>query len=308
MTGMFFLISALAFTQPVFNVHFLVNKLRLFWYERNYCRPLVFGISTLISEITFTALFVFILSNIVYFMVIFGDSMEDYWFFIGVQQLTAYIGLTTSMFIASMVRSETAVRDIFLVLVFIQLFLSGFPFQIPNIRDNWESVSKINPMRWVFESLLVHYFSDFGKSCQSFLNAFGFGDFNENDVFPILSRFLLFSVSVFFVTLFPIPNRLKRQDVKEFLLRSSLPNSPSIGNRSSINPLRDSDGLVLKIDEEYERNKRHTSRSSRHSAVNILPIVFSRESSQTGGRALSINVSEVGENDASTRYIIRSCL
>lgn len=76
----------------------------------------------------------------------------------GVQQLTAYLGLVTSLFLAAFIGRELAVRDAFLILIFIQLFLSGFPFQLPYITDYMDDVSKLNPMRWIFESLMVWKF------------------------------------------------------------------------------------------------------------------------------------------------------
>ena len=43
LTSCFFLCSAICFVQPVFNVHFIVNKMQLYRYERQHCRPIVFG-------------------------------------------------------------------------------------------------------------------------------------------------------------------------------------------------------------------------------------------------------------------------
>ena len=202
----------------MFNVHFIVNKLRLFKYESSYCRPVVFGVATLVSETVFTAFFAFTLSNFIYFMGTLGRSTEEYFYFIGVQQLTAYIGLATAMFLSALILREIAVREVFLMLLFIQLFLSGFPFQLPDITDYMSDVSKLNPMRWVFEGLMVWYFE---RVCPSeilnqelsnrYLKPFGFEDFDENDVFGILGRFLLFAVVLFFLFLIPVPNRLYKR-------------------------------------------------------------------------------------------------
>ena len=114
-----------------------------------HCRPIVFGVATLLSELVFTSLCVFVLSNIIYFLTRMGNTAERYLFFIGVQQLTAFIGLATSLFLAAFIERELAVRDIFLMLIFLQLFLSGFPFQLPYITNYMSDISKLNPLRSV---------------------------------------------------------------------------------------------------------------------------------------------------------------
>ena len=149
----------------------------------------------------------------------------------------------------------------------------------------------------MFEALTVWKFKDDCVDWVEYVTPFGFEGSDENEIHGILFRFLIVAVGLFFIALFPFPNRLRRFRSKSYL---TSPQNSLISRGSSVgspNALRDSDGFCIKIDEEYEKRRRRRPIN----VGTIVPVVFSREGSQSSSRNLSISISESGGKDNDCR-------
>ena len=85
----------------------------------------------------------------------YATGLDNYLFYIGVMLLTSLIGLVTALLLAAVFFREIVVRDLFFVLTFSQLLISGFPYKLPTITGYISDIAEINPLRWSFEALNV---------------------------------------------------------------------------------------------------------------------------------------------------------
>jgi ABC-type multidrug transport system ATPase subunit len=116
-----------------------------------------------------------------------------------------------------------------------------------------------------------------------FLKPYGFGAFDKSSAFNILSHFLMVSGSVFFLSILPEPNFLRRKPSLEHSGRAH-------GRHQSRASSSDSVGdYIDKFDSSLQLPSKVT--------MAIKPIIFARESSITAKSQLSISVSQTGETN-----------
>lgn len=280
--GAIFFSCSVMFIQQVLNVHIICQKIELFRYEQaSGAAPVVsFALATFLTELPFTFFYAMLYSNIMYFLVNMNMGYENWYFFQEVMLMVSAIAFTTAILFSSIFRSrEIMVRDAFLLVVFTMLMFSGFPFQIAGLNNHFEKMSQINPMRWAFESLMVWKFAPMVDG-DEFLTPYGFGAYDKSHAFNILSHFLMVSGAVFFISILPAANFLRRKPSHE------QSHDREVSRASS------SDSIGDYID-KFDGNVQLPSKIT----MAIRPIIFARESSITAKSQLSISVSQTGETN-----------
>jgi hypothetical protein len=124
--------------------------------EQKFIPPIIFGLSTIASEASVTLVGGAIYCTEVYFLMSLGEGAENYGFYLGVMLMVSLIGVITALTLAALIQREIVVRDLFLLSIFGMLFICGFPFQFPKIRDYMNDLSQINPLRWSFEGTTLY--------------------------------------------------------------------------------------------------------------------------------------------------------
>jgi hypothetical protein len=74
-------------------------------------------------------------------------------------------------------------------------------------------ISSINFLRWVYEASMVWKFDTYHDG-EYYLSTYEFSNFKKDHIFEIIANFFIFDICVFFLALYPIPNTLKRVQVK----------------------------------------------------------------------------------------------
>jgi len=125
------------------------QKLQLFRYEQaSGCgNAPAFFLATAISEVPWAILFAFIFSNILYFMVQFYGSEQDYGFYVSLLIMSALVGLSSAVMYCAIFKKELVVRDMFFFSLIIVVLLSGFPFSQASMPDYLIQFSSIIPTR-----------------------------------------------------------------------------------------------------------------------------------------------------------------
>jgi hypothetical protein len=126
------------------------QKLQLFRYEQaSGCgNAPSFFLATAISEVPFALAFGMIFANIVYFMVQFYSSRQDYGFYISTVLLSALCGMSSAVMYCAIFKKELVVRDMFFFSLIVVVLLSGFPFTQAAMPDYMVSFSQIIPTRY----------------------------------------------------------------------------------------------------------------------------------------------------------------
>lgn len=271
---------------PFLNAHVICQKLQLFRYEQasGCCPTFAFCTASILSEVPFNILYMWIFATIVFFLSGIGKGYDDYIFFITTLGLNSLIGLAGAYMLCAVLKRELVVRDIFLVVVTFAALLSGFAFQFPVITGYMADASVVNPLRWTFEGLMKWKYSNYVDG-DALLTQFGFQNFDHNEVGGILGNFLVITaiINVLFL-------------IKEPLLLKRKPEGVAGANKRSGSVSRDSVGSFdlpnAPIEPEILRR-----RSTRQSEL-VKPLLFMRESSVTGHNSkLSVNVSQLGEEN-----------
>jgi ABC-type multidrug transport system ATPase subunit len=221
-TGLLFFLGAFIFTQQVLNVQLICRKISMFRQEQasGYCAAAAFAIATILSELPFAIFYTQLFSNILYAMSALGSYDSDtYGFFCTNVTFVAIIGFLTAFSYAVLFRYEIFVRDMFLLTVFLQLMLSGFPFQLSFITSYMKDISKANPMRWVYESLMVWKFNSGNyEDGQAYLEPFCFDKFDKYSSFAHYQTFIYCSIAITGVLLLPLPMLLRKHHETTLLM------------------------------------------------------------------------------------------
>jgi ABC-type multidrug transport system ATPase subunit len=288
-SAILFLNSAFIMIQQVLNVHIICQKLRVFRDEQKAgVSPYAgFWFATLVSEAIVAVFFTLLFCTTVYFLAALGDA-ESMPFYLGVQILNTCIGVGTTVMLAAIFNSEVVVRDIFLVFTFLMLFLAGYIFTLPTIRSDMKDISQINPLRWVFEALMVWKFEDIVDG-PIFLETYGFENFKKDNVFEILTNFIIFSGALFFLALIPGPNLLHREPRR----------SDRFSTASVDSELMTEDRKSIPADSLPHAMPR---KSSKRSLTPAAPVLFLKEPSITGKRStITSQTSRTGTGHVETR-------
>jgi ABC-type multidrug transport system ATPase subunit len=223
--SLLFIVTAFLIVQQVSNVHTICQKLRVFRYEQkaNCCPMAGMWIATLASEYFSGMFFSLVFSTILFFLTSLNE-LDQMSFFIRVVLEMTFVGVTVATALAGIFRTEIVVRDVFLLYLFANIMLSGFPFQLTSMTQEASDLSAINPLRWCYEALMTWKFEDYVDG-EAFLTPYGFENFDKNKVFRILFNFIIFNTFIFMMTLTPPPNSLERKP-KELRINYSKKPSP----------------------------------------------------------------------------------
>lgn len=272
-TALLFFTTAFVFVQQALNVHIICNKILRYRFEQRakVTPTIAFTFATLASEVPFTVIQSVIFSTIVYFMSDMNKGFYNYFYFASTLAMLSVLALITAIMLASILQKEFLVRDTYLLFSFLMVLLSGFPFQLPTIRDYIEQITYINPLRWVYEALMNWKFATYYADGSSYCLQFGFATFTPSDIYKILGNFIIVSGSLLILFLLPPPNFLHRKYQKTS--RPSMRQSQSsIGSAGS--------------DAEVSLTPRNSE--------TVRPVIFTKESSVTSKSNLSITVSQQG--------------
>lgn len=286
-TTLFFFLIAFAYTFPSANTSVVVARLKLFRYEQSsgYCNTLVFYFPTLIIEGLATIVFATIFATIMNTMIGFSKGWTNYFFLVYLMNMTMFVGQTTLHLCCSIFKTERLSRDIFFLMIVLQIFVSGYCFPIPSIENDFLfQMSGLSPLRWGFEGFMVWKLS-FYNDGQSYLSTYGFDNFQYLDIFPILGNFLVFGNLVLFFTLLKEPTFLKIE--RPTLEPAKDVEAADRQSRSSV----ESDDVV------WDMTPSMTMRAPSRQSELVKPVLFTRESSSVTGRGvskLSINISQTG--------------
>jgi energy-coupling factor transporter ATP-binding protein EcfA2 len=140
------------FTQAFFfnDSNAYCQKLQLFRYEQaSSCGNVpAFFVATAISEVPFAIGFALIFSNIIYFMVQFYSSRQDYGFYITTLVLSSLCGMSSAIMYCAIFKKELVVRDMFFFSLIVVVLLSGFPFSQASMPDYMVQFSSVIPTRY----------------------------------------------------------------------------------------------------------------------------------------------------------------
>jgi ABC-type multidrug transport system ATPase subunit len=90
------------------------------------------------------------------------------------------------------------------------LLFSGYVFNLNEMDSNVVSVTELNPMRWLFQGLMIFKYEDYPDG-EEYLKSYGYNGFNKDFVFSYLRNFYYFSGTIFLVVLLPSISRLRRR-------------------------------------------------------------------------------------------------
>jgi ABC-type multidrug transport system ATPase subunit len=220
LTAVLFVALAINYGCQVINVHIIGQKIKTFRYEQRAgaCPTFGFWLTCILSELPFTIFFALVFSNILYFMGALNYGAEDYFFFMAVQCLVACIGILTALMFTTVFRREIVVRDLFVFCLFAMIMTSGMLFTQSTMRNFVVDVSKINCLRWAYQSIMVWKFKDYPDG-HRFLSNYSFENFEKNDIFHILFNFIIFDCAVILLGLLPPPNTLRRRKQDEVSIK-----------------------------------------------------------------------------------------
>lgn len=274
-TAVLFFISIFVFVQQALNVHVICKKFEQFRTEQLVkCTPtLSFVIATALSEGPFVVFSAFIFANLIYWMTSMNNGSDNYFYFCNVLVMVSLVGLSTTAMMTGVLRREFVVRDMYLLFSFLMVLISGFPFQLPGVRDYIADIAVINPTRWAFEALMKWKFGQHYEDGNYYITPFGFNTFNDGHVFEIQFNFIVFAIVVLVLSLLPKPNVLKRRDIYKNAIDTSRMSTDSF------------DGTNMPAPRTSEM---------------VKPLLFTRESSIVSNKSrLSVTVSQQGESAVS---------
>lgn len=280
LSSLFFFVTAFSFAFPFTAVHVICQKLQIFRYEQNNgCTTIAaFVIATILSEVPFLAFYVYIFSNILYFMADLAKGYYNYGWWVQTVEMNAMIGLVSAYLFCAIFKKELVVRDMFFLVITIAIMLSGFPFQLTVMTSYLADASCVNPLRWTFEGIMNWKFMMY-EDGYTWLKTYGFQMFDNNSLIQIQKNFILIGGAVTILFLINDPVMLKREQ-KEDNSRAARASRGSTGSE---------DGL----------DTSHLPRLNTRESQSVKPVIFMRDSSVTGRASkLSINLSQVGEENS----------
>jgi len=210
-TAMLFFIGAFIFTQQVMTVQIICRKVSLFRQEQasGYCGIGVFALASLLSEAPMTCCMAWLFGYIVYFMTSLNLGWDNFQFYTWNIASLAIIGLQTAFLFAVLLRKEILVRDLYLLVVFLQVLLSGFPFQLTAITSYFASISDIAPLRWNFESMMAWKFGQNYYDGGAYITPFKFQNFEWYHALGYYHTFMAISLALTLVLLLSKPNLMR---------------------------------------------------------------------------------------------------
>ncbi len=211
-TAQMFFIGAFIFTQQVMTVQIICRKVSLFRQEQasGHCGIGVFALASLLSESPLVCAMAWVFGLIVYFMSSLNLGWDNLGFFVMLTASLAMVGWLTAFLFAVVLRKEILVRDLFLMVVFLQVILSGFPFQLTAITPYFKSIAVVNPMRWHFEALMGWKFGQNYYDGAAYITPFGFQNFQWYHALGYLRTFMGVSAGLILLLLLSKPQLLRR--------------------------------------------------------------------------------------------------
>ena len=101
-------------------------------------------------------------------------------------------------------------RDFFLLITMFMLLLSGYTFNLNNMDDSVVSLTKLNPMRWLFQGLMIWQYENLQDGV-AYLDTYSYGNLHRDFVFEYLRNFYYFSGVIYLFMLLPAMSRLRRR-------------------------------------------------------------------------------------------------
>ena len=125
------------------------QKLQLYRYEQaSGCNNApAFFLAAAISEVPFAIGFAIVFSNIIYFMVQFYGTTQDYGFYMTTLILSSLVGMSSAVMYCTIFKKELVVRDMFFFSLIVVVLLSGFPFSQASMPGYMVQFSTIIPTR-----------------------------------------------------------------------------------------------------------------------------------------------------------------
>jgi ABC-type multidrug transport system ATPase subunit len=287
------------FAMGVVTVHVSCKKVQMFRYEQasGTCGVLAFAAATAISEGPFIMFFGFVFSTIFYFMVGMqsGSGWDSFAFtyWSQVMVLTAVMGISFIYLCCAALRKENAIREFYSAALIILVFFSGFPFQIPLMYPFLITLSKLTPVRWIYQALIVWKFSAYPDGYH-IIDLLGYGGFDKDQIFGIQQTFIIVFNAMTFFSIIKKPNQLRRELTTDLTMRAS---------SSSIDSDRNSEVDIIITNERLTERltmspmPRHDTRNS--DLLSFQPVIFTRDSASVTGMItrLSTNVSQTGQEN-----------
>ena len=213
-TAMLFFIGAFIFTQQVMTVQIVCRKVSLFRQEQasGYCGIGVFALASLLSEGPMTCCMAWLFGYIVYFMSSLNLGWDNFQFYTWNIASLAIIGLQTAFLFAVLLRKEILVRDLYLLVVFVQVLLSGFPFELTAITSYFASISDIVPLRWNFESMMAWKFGQNYYDGGAYITPFKFQNFEWYHALGYYHSFMGISLALILVLLLSKPQLMRNYE------------------------------------------------------------------------------------------------
>jgi ABC-type multidrug transport system ATPase subunit len=213
-TAVMFFIGAFIFTQQVLTVQIICRKVSLFRQEQSagYCGMGTFALATILSEAPVSCAMSLLFGYIVYFMTSLNLGINNFEFYTLNIMSIATIGLQTTLLLAVLLRREILVRDIYILIVFLQVMLSGYPFQLNAITPFFKTISEINPMRWSFASLMAFKFGQNYFDGEAYITPFACQNFEWYHALGYYQTMLFVGFSLTLLLLFSKPNFLRSKD------------------------------------------------------------------------------------------------
>eukprot|EP00605_Chrysophyceae_sp_TOSAG23-4_P002784 GSChrysophyteH1.ASY1.ANO1.3068.1 assembled CDS len=170
-----------------------------------------FALATLLSEAPVTCAMACIFGFTVYFLTELNFGWDNFQFYALNISSLAIIGLQTAFLLAVVLRKEILVRDCFIVFTFLQVLLSGFPFQLTAITPTFKDISEINPMRWAFEALMGWKYGQNYEDGEAYITPFAGQNFDYYHALGYYRSFMLISFSSALFLMISKPNLLRRK-------------------------------------------------------------------------------------------------
>ena len=140
-----------------------MRKILVYKYEQRsgYCPPVIFGLILMFSEMIPAFIFSAIYASIFLALTVISTSSSDYIYFTQILWMAAMIGITTTLFLATLFVRELIVRDLYLLLTLFMILLSSFVFNVDNRNSDIQSLMTLNPARWLFQALMTWKYQNY---------------------------------------------------------------------------------------------------------------------------------------------------
>jgi ABC-type multidrug transport system ATPase subunit len=129
-TAAFFLLTAFIFAQQALQTHIITKKLQLYQLEKQFIPPFLFFITTVVAELVFSIISVFLLAGTWYPLLHMPNGREEFSYFVGVLICLCVTALIAILLFSSVFYKEFLVRDAFFFAFFLMVITSGYVFQV----------------------------------------------------------------------------------------------------------------------------------------------------------------------------------